>query len=320
MLTISEQELKQEARQRGYRVEILEKVYRLLDLVEIFMATPFLAERLVLKGGTAMNLFCTDKLPRLSVDLDFNYIGSLDRQTMLQEKIELEAIIIDLCRRQRYELERNPQAHAGGKMVLLYPSVLGNKGRLEVDLNYIFRIPLWEPEIRSSPAWLKHTEVSVLNLHELAAGKLHALLGREASRDLFDSHQLLTKWNLNNNQLRLAFTIYAGMERDQWQRIHIDNIHYSNSDIRDKLIPVLQREQVPAVVSEAIGPWATKLVEETKYAMSKVLPFNDSEIEFLTCLQKYAEIKPELISSDDAFCERVKRHPSLLWRARKVPS
>lgn len=198
-MMLSEQILKNEAKQHGYRPEILEKVYRLLDLIEIFMDTPYLKKRLVLKGGTAINLFCSEKLPRLSVDLDLNYVGAQDRETMLKEKKELEFIILDLCDRNRYELHRNPRAHAGGKMVLSYTSVSGTKGRLEVDLNYMFRVPLWEPEWRFSTNWPKQTQMSILNIHELAAGKLHALLGREASRDLFDSHRLLMQWPLNNN-------------------------------------------------------------------------------------------------------------------------
>lgn len=86
MLKISDQELKQEAKSRGYRPEMIEKVYHLLNLLDEFMAVPYLANRLTLKGGTAINLFCTDQFPRLSVDLDFNYIGSIDRDVMQQEK------------------------------------------------------------------------------------------------------------------------------------------------------------------------------------------------------------------------------------------
>ena len=49
MLKISSHELKFEAKSRGYRPEILEKVYRLLDLLEQFMSVPYLAEHLALK-------------------------------------------------------------------------------------------------------------------------------------------------------------------------------------------------------------------------------------------------------------------------------
>lgn len=82
-----------------------------------------------------------------------------------------------------------------------------------------------------------------LNRHELAAGKLHALLGREASRDLFDSHRLLTEWPLDNQELRLAFTVYAGMEQDHWQRIHPDNVKFTVKDIRDKLVACITKKR-----------------------------------------------------------------------------
>lgn len=105
------------------------------------------------------------------------------------------------------------------------------------------------------------------------------------------------------------------MERDNWQRITLDNINYTVKDIRDKLFPVLQREQIPEQTRrESVNVWANKLATETRAALSEILPFNKDEIEFLTCLQKHGEIKPELISDDADFCERVKSHPSLLWR------
>lgn len=75
----SKEQLMSQARAGGYKPEILAKVYRLLDVFQQIMAVPFLQERLVLKGGTALNLFCFEQLPRLSVDIDLNYIGALDR-------------------------------------------------------------------------------------------------------------------------------------------------------------------------------------------------------------------------------------------------
>ena len=209
------------------------------------MAVPYLSERLALKGGTAINLFCTDQFPRLSVDLDFNYIGSADRHIMQQEKPELEAILLDICKRRQYELHRNPKGHAGGKTVLVYKSLMGTKGRLEIDLNYVYRVPLWDPKWRSSPEWPKATNVKILDIHELAAGKLNALLERDVSRDLFDSHRLLTQWPLDIEQLRLAFTVYAGMRKHSWQQITVEQLKFSVKDIRDKLIPVLKNTEAP---------------------------------------------------------------------------
>jgi hypothetical protein len=50
---------------------------------------PFLKQRIVLKGGTALNAFVLH-LPRLSVDIDLNYIGSSDREVMLAERPKAE--------------------------------------------------------------------------------------------------------------------------------------------------------------------------------------------------------------------------------------
>ena len=145
------------AEERGYRPEILEKVYRLLDLTREIMAIDLLKDRLVLKGGTAINLFCANTLPRLSVDLDFNYIGSVDRERMLKDKVEIDGVISSLCQRMQYEIYRNPQSHAGGKMVLTYNTHLRRRGRLEIDLNYLYRAPLWKIEWCYSSDWPQRT-------------------------------------------------------------------------------------------------------------------------------------------------------------------
>lgn len=318
MLKISNHDLKLEAGNNGYRPEMLEKVYRLLDLLEQFMSVPYLAERLALKGGTAINLFCTKKFPRLSIDLDFNYVGDIAREALQEERKQVEAIVLDICRRRQYELHRNPSAHAGGKMVLVYQSVMGNKGRLEIDLNYVFRIPLWDPTWRSSPEWPHATKVRVLDIHELAVGKLHALLGREASRDLYDSYQLFKNWSLDTKKLRLGFVIYAGMEGRGWKNITIDDVRFSVSDIRDKLIPVLKSSEAPGYNFKEVESWANTLVETCRDGLKLILPFQEHEIEFLSRLQQHGEIKPELISQDSELCDRILKHPLLRWRIMQL--
>ena len=121
----SKEQLMSQARTSGYKPEILEKVYRLLDVFQQIMSVPFLQERLVLKGGTALNLFCFEQLPRLSVDIDLNYIGALDREKMLEEKPMIMDAIQQIMSQNQFERHRAPMIHAGGKMVWFYPSLLG---------------------------------------------------------------------------------------------------------------------------------------------------------------------------------------------------
>lgn len=317
MQLTTEIELRVAAKKLGYRPEILEKVYRLLRLLGVLMNVPYLKERIVLKGGTAINLFCSNDLPRLSVDLDFNYIGSVDRAVMLEDKEKINMIIQELCDREGYSVYRNPQAHAGGKMVLSYKSVLGAKGRLEVDMNYLYRSALWPCLNLSSIDSLYKVTIPVLDIHELAAGKLHALLDRDAARDLFDSHRLFSAWKLDHAKLRLAFTVYAGMRKEGWQIMSSDLINFDINDVRNKLIPVLKNDFIPGTKKNDIEGWAVKLVSECKEYFKLLLPFNKREQEFLSHMDACSEISPEILTSDEDLQQSIRQHPALLWKIKQ---
>ena len=167
-MMMSKELLLKESRANNYKPEILEKVYRLLTTLDQFMSVPYLKERLVLKGGTALNLFYFDEVPRLSIDIDLNYIGQLEREKMLQERPIINDTITQILQQNRFELDRNPTHHAGGKMVWRYPSVLGQKGNLEIDLNYMYRQPLWPIKLFTPKIpFEKIIHVPVLDIHEL---------------------------------------------------------------------------------------------------------------------------------------------------------
>ena len=84
-MKLGAEEIRRHAASVGFRPDSLEKVFRLLSLLEALRSNAFLRPRIALKGGTALNLFLFD-MPRLSVDIDLNYIGSVDREVMLADK------------------------------------------------------------------------------------------------------------------------------------------------------------------------------------------------------------------------------------------
>lgn len=55
-MKISPEKLAAEAEATGFRPDVLEKVAHLLGLLDALRSHPFLKEKLVLKGGTALNL------------------------------------------------------------------------------------------------------------------------------------------------------------------------------------------------------------------------------------------------------------------------
>ena len=88
-MKISLERLAADADATGFQPDMLEKVAQLLGLLEALCSHPFLDGKLVLKGGTALNLFMFD-VPRLSVDIDLNYVGAPDREAMLEERPMIE--------------------------------------------------------------------------------------------------------------------------------------------------------------------------------------------------------------------------------------
>jgi predicted nucleotidyltransferase component of viral defense system len=56
-MRISIEKLTAEAQKTGFRAEILEKVARLTSLLNSLGGHPFLRKKIVLKGGTALNLW-----------------------------------------------------------------------------------------------------------------------------------------------------------------------------------------------------------------------------------------------------------------------
>ena len=57
---------------RGFQPRTLDKVDRLLDLLEEMQRHPDLRGKLAMHGGTAIHLFMLDA-PRLFVDIDISY-------------------------------------------------------------------------------------------------------------------------------------------------------------------------------------------------------------------------------------------------------
>lgn len=315
---LSREQILRESAATGFLPEPLEKAVYLLELLESLHSHPFLKGRLVLKGGTALNLFLFD-LPRLSVDIDLNYIGAVDRATMLQEKPKLEQAVQAVCGRLGIQVKRVPGEHAGGKWRLSYGSALGRPATMELDLNMLLRTPLWPPVVTDSHPIGAFTarQVPVLNIHELAAGKIAALFSRSASRDLFDIHNLLREPGLDMTRLRLGFLVYGGANRKDWRQIAIEDIRAEPLDVERQLIPMLRANLTPSHYE--ILPWTEHLVQECRRMISHMLlPLQAHEIDFLTRLNDRGEIAPECLTGDKEMQAIIRSHPALLWKAMNV--
>ena len=305
------------AAETGFRGEMLEKVAQLLNLLRAIREDAFLRSRLALKGGTALNLFHFE-LSRLSVDIDLNYIGSADRETMVAERPDLEARLSALCEREGYVIRHTPDTQfAGGKWQLRYAAARGGQGNIEIDINYMFRIPLWPLTAKSSVAIgaQQVEDLMLMDIHELAAGKLAALLDRSAARDLYDAVRLLSMPEIDHGCLRAALVVYVGMNPHNLIDAKPDALNVSAEEVADRLTPLLRRGEVGNSPPE-VRAYTERLLAQCKEALSPLLPFRPQEREFLTVLAKMGEIRPELLTDDRELGNRIQQQPMLLWRVQ----
>ena len=144
-MSVDPRRLRELASETGFRAETLERVIRLGEIAGDVARHPLLSRALVLKGGTAINL-CFGEPRRLSVDLDFNYIGSLDKGAMEAERPDIERALQIIAQGRGYKTQQSAQEHGGRKLYLNYQGSAGTPGRIEVDVNYLYRLPLGEPK------------------------------------------------------------------------------------------------------------------------------------------------------------------------------
>jgi len=216
-MNLTPQAMAREAAATGFGAELLEKVIRLMALLDALNSHPFLKTRIALKGGTALNLFHFD-VP------------------------QADQAVQAVCSREGLAIRRMP----------LWPCVTRECHPVG--------------SIRAAP-------VRVLDLHELTAGKLAALLARSASRDLFDAHALLVTPALDPAKLRLGFVVYGGLNRKDWRTVLPGDVTAEAHEVQVELVPLLRADRAPA--KREVAAWAGKLVAECRERLALVLPLRE---------------------------------------------
>ena len=312
-LPLSAEMVREQAAASGFPADAVEKVARLMHLLDAINRDAYLRDRFALKGGTALNLFHFG-LPRLSVDLDLNYIGSPDRRVMLNERVLAESILERICAQAGLRLRRKALDHLGGKWILAYRRTSGGQDTIEIDLNYGLRVPIWPPRRQDSARlgiW-RATEILLLDEHELAGGKVVALLTRTATRDLFDTYHLLTARPLDPARLRLAITVYGAMSPTDWRTIDTHCVAFDSRDFRLTLLPVLLSDDAARLRDDE--QWGTDHVRQVRERLATYFPLSPDERAFVTGIREHGTIDGALLTSDAGLAMCIEQQPMLHWR------
>lgn len=218
----TERDLDHLARETGYDGLSLEKMIRLFGILQAIGRDGFLGGRLALKGGTALNAFHL-RLKRLSLDIDFNHLNPLSDDMWLSERKEVDAAVSRIVRGQGYKPSGPRVRGPRSRWDLPFASALGQDETLHIDLGYADCRPLFGASRMSSAkvgGW-GATDILVLSLEDVIAGKLAALTRRTLSRDLFDARSILSMEGLDWRALRAASLASIAGSPDKWRSRNI---------------------------------------------------------------------------------------------------
>lgn len=188
MLELTENEVQRWGRSIGIgSLRLAEQDYRLVELVRAINEDDFLASRLVFKGGTALNKLYFGGNARLSVDLDFNILGT--RDSVQDERDEIRSRLKKVLEDQNPEFEIFYDDSWESLQVTgrYQPLAGGGREKIKIDLATVERFPI--TEIITKPLTTPDggtVSVRTLPIDELIATKIRAFYSRRKGRDLYD--------------------------------------------------------------------------------------------------------------------------------------
>ncbi len=179
----------------GLPLDFVVKEFHLFDVLgqvtKIFGEEGYL-DKVVFKGGTALNKVYFTDLQRFSEDLDFD-LGDSTPSTVYSFCKELAGKI------QGYEIKEFRRVRATSQFYCIFDSPLGRKDHVRVDISpkkIITSQPLVIGTAYSSFTDRTVTGFRVYSLEDLVARKLNALVDRAKGRDIYDVY---TAWEKTHN-------------------------------------------------------------------------------------------------------------------------
>ena len=291
----------------------MEKVVRLCTILEYINTDPLLADHLVLKGGTAINLLVMP-VPRLSVDIDLDFTENCNKPTMLRYRKAITDKLQAYAYANGYRLSPNSKhPFSVDSWVFQYTNVIGNLDNIKVEINYSMRCHLLPTEVRPIKLHgFENVNVRTLALVELYASKVKALLERGAARDLFDVHNMIQCQVISEElkpMLRKGVVFYSTVGGNAkpsgtYSLQTMERLQFKQ--IRSALLPVLKKGTFYDL--ESVKHEVCNYVED-------LMRLTDDEKLFI---ERFAmnDYRPELLFDDEEIIKRIAEHPMALWKTQ----
>lgn len=312
MFNYQKKELLLEAKAKNFNTNTYEKVLRLCDVLKFISNSKF-KNMLVLKGGTAINLFLL-KLPRLSVDADFDFSLSSSKEEMLEVRKEISKEINEFMLYEGYELSsRSKTTHSLDSFVYRYQTLSNSYDILKIEINYSDRIHVLKNLSTNIIADLNQDlMINRLNDNELIGSKFNALLLRTTPRDFYDAYNLFKEYKIDELVKKIAI-FYICISEDL--PINIESIltnsiniikSFDYNRLRETLIPLLHKGEKLNI---------EEMKEYVINNITKLFTLNDNEKLFIS---KFNEgIFEEKLLFEEYEVNDLSNHPMVIWKTMK---
>jgi len=175
-------------------------------LVDLY-SNSYIKEKLVFRGGTALNKLFMNPAARYSEDID-----------LVQIKAEPIGSMIDIIREVLKPWLGEPKrklTERSAKLVYAYRAIGGIPAKLKLEINtteHINILPIQHIPFSMQSNWFGGgCEISTYALEELLATKLRALYQRRKGRDLFDLWYILKDIDIDIHKIIHIFHEYCRM-------------------------------------------------------------------------------------------------------------
>ena len=312
MPQFNRRELDVRAREYGFNRDTFEKVLRLRTILDFLNTQEYMREHLLLKGGTAINLTVFN-LPRLSVDIDLDFVPNLTREDTVNERERLTEILKGFMSEQGYSLsEASRFSHSLDAFNYNYVNAAGNRDMIKIEINYSLRTHVLLPEDRAlvTDAFGEPIKVRTVAAMEIFAAKTNALISRAAARDLYDFCNMadIKLFSEEEALFRKSIIFYATISAKEVNKTFdtsaIDSLVFSK--IKSDLFPVL-------AVKDKFDLEGKK--QQAKDYIASIMKPTAQEMEYMERFIS-KEYKPELLFEDAEIVERIQKHPMALWKCK----
>lgn len=306
-------QIQQIAAEHSYTATNVEKVVRLCLILEDLNLFDEFAGKLLLKGGTAINLIAFEKLPRLSVDLDLDFAYNLPKEETNLERERISKALSSYSEDMGYKISDRSNLVLYSKS-LQYTTTTGSLDKIKLDINYHSRCHVYPYVISEIEVPFKlldrHIKVAHLNIIELFAGKIKALYERCKPRDIFDIYSLAQSGLLTTDEeqkaLRRCTVFYSVLGNADKPNLLKQDLNI----IRKMPFQALKTQLLPMLHTKLGHFNKDSLFDLAVNYLENLMKLEDVEEEFVNRFFK-GDFKPELLF-DKPISDNIKMHPVVL--------